>query len=293
MAKKISELPAASQANDSDELEANQAGTSRKLTRAQIVAGLASASHSHTLADIVDAGALAGKDTVGSADIDDGAVTAAKIADGTITPVELDRTYSEPGHTHADATTSAAGFMSASDKSKLDGIEAGAQVNPAIASQAEAETGTDNAKTMTPLRTAQAIAQQAAPTTHTHALADITDAGALAAKDIVATADIADGAVTPEKFGPVEDTVTGAYAFAAADRDKVKVYTGAGDTWTIPDIGVGKVFVINDGTGAISLSPSGVTLRGTTSIPAEQVAALFWYAAGAKVHASILEGWIG
>ena len=29
---------------------------------------------------------------------------------------------SDSGHTHADATTSAAGFMSASDKSKLDGI---------------------------------------------------------------------------------------------------------------------------------------------------------------------------
>ncbi len=264
------------------------------LRTAQAIAQQAApATHTHTLADITDAGALAGKDTVGSADIDDGAVTAAKIADGTITPVELDRTYSEPGHTHADATTSAAGFLSASDKSKLDGIEAGAQVNPAIASQAEAETGTDNAKTMTPLRTAQAIAQLAAPTTHTHALADITDAGALAGKDVVATADIADGAVTPEKLGPVEDTVAGAYAFAAGDRDKVKVYTGAGDTWTIPDIGIGKVFVINDGTGAITLSPSGVLLRGATSIPAEQAAALFWYAAGAKVHASILEGWIG
>lgn len=42
--------------------------------------------------------------------------------------------YSDVGaaaasHTHSNATTSAAGFMSASDKSKLDGIEAGAQVN--------------------------------------------------------------------------------------------------------------------------------------------------------------------
>jgi hypothetical protein len=293
MGKKISELPVAGQANDSDELEANQGGTSRKLTRAQIVAGLASASHSHTLADIVDAGALGGKDTVGTADIDDAAVTGTKIADGTIAPVKLDRTYSEPGHTHAAATTSAAGFMSASDKSKLDGIEAGAQVNAAIATQAEAEAGTNNAKMMTALRTAQAIAQRAAPATHTHALADITNAGSLAAKNVVATVDILDGAVTPEKLRSVEDTVAGAYAFAAADRDRVKVYTGAGHTWTIPNIGVGKVFVINDGTGAISLSPSGVTLRGTTSIPAAQAAALFWYAAGAKVHASILEGWIG
>ena len=34
-------------------------------------------------------------------------------------------------HTHADATTSVAGFMSASDKTKLDGIEAGADVTDA------------------------------------------------------------------------------------------------------------------------------------------------------------------
>lgn len=33
------------------------------------------------------------------------------------------------GHSHANASTSAAGFMSAADKSKLDGIQAGAQVN--------------------------------------------------------------------------------------------------------------------------------------------------------------------
>jgi hypothetical protein len=38
---KISELPAASGANAGDELPTNQSGTTRKLTRAQIVAGLA------------------------------------------------------------------------------------------------------------------------------------------------------------------------------------------------------------------------------------------------------------
>ena len=38
---KISQLPAASQANTTDELEANQAGTSRKVTAAQLRAGLA------------------------------------------------------------------------------------------------------------------------------------------------------------------------------------------------------------------------------------------------------------
>jgi len=89
------------------------------------------------------------------------------------------------GSAHAVATTSQAGFMSAADKSKLNGIEAGAQVNTVtsvagktgavtlsksdvglgsvqnygIASQAQAQAGTDNASYMTPLRTKQAIDQ--------------------------------------------------------------------------------------------------------------------------------------
>lgn len=45
----------------------------------------------------------------------------------------FDALYSLAGHVHAVATTSVAGFMSASDKSKLDGIAAGAQVNPGVA----------------------------------------------------------------------------------------------------------------------------------------------------------------
>jgi|GEM_PF-2001324 len=100
------------------------------------------------------------------------------------------------GTAHAAATTAAAGFMSAMDKSKLDGIAAGAnnythpanhppsiitqdannrfmtdvertklggiatgaQVNRVIATQAQAEAGTDNATDMTPLRVSQAVA---------------------------------------------------------------------------------------------------------------------------------------
>lgn len=46
------------------------------------------------------------------------------------------------------------------DAAKLDGITPGAQPQPAIATQAEAEAGTDNMKMMTPIRTAQAIVAQ-------------------------------------------------------------------------------------------------------------------------------------
>jgi hypothetical protein len=81
MAKRISELPAAGAVADTDELELNQSGTSRKATRGQIVTGLAAAAHGHTLADVADAGALAAKDVVGEADIASAAVTAAKLAD--------------------------------------------------------------------------------------------------------------------------------------------------------------------------------------------------------------------
>ena len=127
MTKRISELPGVGGVADTDELEINQSGVSRKATRGQLVAGLASAAHQHDLADIADAGALAALDTVGTAEID----------------------------------------------------------AAAYASQSEAVAGADNAKVMTALRTAEAIAAQAAAPQHQHALADITDAGALAGLDAI------------------------------------------------------------------------------------------------------------
>lgn len=50
--KKISELPAAGSAGDGDELAANQAGTTRKVTVSQVKAGLAPVSHTHAAGDI-------------------------------------------------------------------------------------------------------------------------------------------------------------------------------------------------------------------------------------------------
>ena len=70
MTKRISELPAAGSLADTDELEINQSGVSRKATRGQVIAGLASADHEHELADLADAGALAGLDSIGTAEID-------------------------------------------------------------------------------------------------------------------------------------------------------------------------------------------------------------------------------
>ena len=58
------------------------------------------------------------------------------------------------------ATTSSDGLMSKEDKDKLNGIATGAQVNRTIATQSEAESGTNNTADMTPLRTKQAITKQ-------------------------------------------------------------------------------------------------------------------------------------
>jgi hypothetical protein len=141
VSKKISELPAAAAIADTDELELNQSGVSRKATRGQVIAGLASTAHQHDLADITDAGALAALDAVGTAEID----------------------------------------------------------AAAYASAVEAVAGTDNAKVMTALRTAQAIAAQT-PSNHTHVLADITDAGALALLDAVGGGEILPNSVTTPKI---------------------------------------------------------------------------------------------
>ena len=77
MTKRISELPAASPVADTDELELNQSGASRRATRGQIIAGLASAAHQHDLADVSDSGALAALDVVTTAEIDPGAYASA------------------------------------------------------------------------------------------------------------------------------------------------------------------------------------------------------------------------
>lgn len=51
--QRISQFPAASSAQAGDELVANQSGTTRKVTVGQLRAGLAPASHTHAVADII------------------------------------------------------------------------------------------------------------------------------------------------------------------------------------------------------------------------------------------------
>ncbi len=109
-----------------------------------------------------DPGLMSASDKIKLNGIADGAqvnsVTSVAGKTGAVTLSAADVGASDSGHTHSNATGSVAGFMSEADKTKLDGIATGAQVNRSIASQAAAEAGTDNSTDMTPLRVAQAIA---------------------------------------------------------------------------------------------------------------------------------------
>jgi hypothetical protein len=130
---KISELPAASAANAGDELPANQAGTSRKVTAGQIRAGLAA---SGANSDITALSGLAtplsvsqggtGATTQAGARTELGLGTAATAA---ATDFAAAAHVGAGGSAHAAATTSVAGFMSAADKTKLNGVAAGATAN--------------------------------------------------------------------------------------------------------------------------------------------------------------------
>jgi hypothetical protein len=205
MTKRISELPAAGGVADTDELELNQSGVSRKATRGQVVAGLASAVHEHALAEIAGAGALAALDTIGAAELDAAAYASqseavagsdnAKVMTALRTAQAIATQAAAPVHQHALADITDAGALAG-----LDALGT-TQINPsAYATQADAAEGVDGTRIMTAGRTAEAIAAQAAPQHHQHSIADLTDAGALAALDLVGAGEIAPNAVTSGKI---------------------------------------------------------------------------------------------
>lgn len=107
--------------------------------------------------------------TNNSVDINAGTIDGATLTGNTVTTGTIDNTPigattpNTGNFTTLHATGAVTGDSTfdgrdlAADGTKLDGIEALAEVNEALASQAEAEAGVENTKTMTALRTAQAI----------------------------------------------------------------------------------------------------------------------------------------
>lgn len=133
--------------------------------------GKAASSHTHTLADISDEGALASKNTIATGDLDNDAVTYAKIQDVSATDRLLGRSTAGAGIIEEVVCTAAG-------RALLDDVDAAAQ------------------------RTTLG----AAASSHTHTLADITDEGALASKNTIATTDIDNDAVTYAKIQNVSAT---------------------------------------------------------------------------------------
>ena len=71
--------------------------------------------------------------SIDTAHIADSQITSAKIADGTIVNADINASAAIAGSKIAASTTSAAGTMSAADKTKLDGIETGATADQTAA----------------------------------------------------------------------------------------------------------------------------------------------------------------
>jgi Chaperone of endosialidase/Phage tail repeat like len=138
--------------------------------------GKASTTHTHTAADV---GAAPASHTHTAADV------GAAPASHTHTPAEAGAAPAShvgaTGTAHGAATTASAGFMSATDKSKLDGIATGATKTPltstagaALASTGAAGTSTDAARAdhVHPYPTAAQVGAAAA--SHSHTTAQVT-----------------------------------------------------------------------------------------------------------------------
>lgn len=86
-----------------------------------------------------------------------------------------------------------------------------------------------------------------------------------------------------------EIAVTGSRTLGSADLGRLLTYTGSGDTWILTAPGVaGEVAIENDGSGAITLDVSGVTLlNAVTEIGAGKSASLRFFSGGTKVKVFI------
>ncbi|WP_375569678.1 hypothetical protein ABWH93_16925 [Seohaeicola saemankumensis] len=129
------------------EIDAGTASTLRTITGRRMGYALgkkADLAHGHAAASTVADGFMAASDKAKLDGIATGAqvntVTSVAGKTGAVTLSAADVGAATASHSHAVASTTSAGFLSAADKSKLDGIAAGAQVN-AVTSVA-GKTGT-------------------------------------------------------------------------------------------------------------------------------------------------------
>jgi len=201
----------------------NISATTVQAALAQLDTIKAAASHTHTLANITDAGALAALSTVATGQITNAAVTNVKLANMANATIK--------GRTTAG--TGSPEDLTATQVRAILGIEAGAtadQVASEVPFTPAGGIAASNVQTAL-----EELDTEKAAASHTHTLANITDSGALAALDTVDTTEIEDGAVTAAKIAAL--TITGAQLAAGA------VTTGKYATESIlnADIGDGQI----------------------------------------------------
>lgn len=171
------------------------------------LAGKADASHTHAIADVSGlSAAIAGKaDAAHTHAISDvSGLTAALGA-------KLDATHEGAGGAvHALATASVAGFMSASDKSKLDGVEAGATANATDAALRDraTHTGTQAASTISDFNASARAQIEAALIAGANIT--ITPAGSGATRTLTISA--AAGPNNEPNMGPLDALVAALFA---------------------------------------------------------------------------------
>lgn len=162
------------------------------------------------------AGALSELDTVGSAEIDSGAVTLAKHAN-VVTDSFLGRTT---------AATGAVEVLSATDARAVLNVENGSTADQAWG---------DIAGTLSAQTDLQSALDAKSATTHTHTLADVTDSGALAALNTVGTTEIDLLAVTA---GEIATNACVTAKIKDANVTEAKLATSAVTTTKILDANV-------------------------------------------------------
>ena len=207
--------------------------------------GKADLGHTHTIADISDAGALAGKNVVAAGDVVDGAITAAKLGAQAVTTTKL----ADEAVTLAKLTPGQAG--------RLLGYDAQGQ-------PAEIAQGAGSGLDADTLDGQQATAF--APASHGHTLAQISGAGALAGKSTVATADIgaeavdtaqiANGAVTGAKLAT---SAVGTSKLAAAAVTTSKIAANAVDGNLLTDAAVSTAKLADGSITTAKLADDSVT----------------------------------
>lgn len=134
------------------------------------ISGKAASSHTHTKSQITDFPSSMKNPSALTVQFNG---TTQKTYDGSsdqtvnITPSGIGAAASS--HTHSTATQSAAGFQSADDKKKLDGIEAGA--NKTTVDSAMSSTSTNPVQN----KVVQAALNNKAASNHSHAISDVTN----------------------------------------------------------------------------------------------------------------------